>query len=468
MCYNFCMNVDLSRYSGKRICVACSGGRDSMALLSYLSARAEEFGIQLSALNCDHGMRGEESRRDSLFVRDYCLRSGIPLLFFEASQKFRGEVQARLWRISCYAVAAERSSDWDLPPADRPQVFSSDGEWRGCDAVACAHHMNDNAETVLFNLARGSALSGMCGIQDERYSDKLTVIHPFVAVTRGEIDSYVAEHNLPYVDDKTNFSDDYTRNYIRHNVLPELERAVPGAVRAIFRFSRLAAEDEEYFSRLSSALISDRHVYGKTILFCGERAVFKRAAIDVVEGFRVKDYTSVHAEALYNLQFAENGKKFCFLGLTAIKEEGGVTIFRDDAAANAGAPLAVPFFEAVKSGEYCGQLFKLSSEEIDLALYAVYAPVKVLKFDLSSLPRDAEVRTMRRGDKFTKYGGGTKSLGDFFTDRKIARPLRGQIPLVASGSRILIAGGVEISDEVKVSPSTERVAYLVAPDYSKM
>ena len=479
------MELSLSRYSGKRVCVACSGGRDSMALLHYLYNHAEQYGIILSALNCDHGMRGEESERDSAFVKDYCLKLGIPLLFFRAGKDLLNESDARAWRVfRCYALAHKNSGEWgdDFNYSVlrfKPEIISSDGKWAGCDCVATAHHMDDNAETVLFNLARGSGLSGMCGIRDDMNGAEWATVHPFVSVSRREIDEYVAQNNIPYVDDSTNFSEGYTRNYIRRNVLPALEKAVPGATRSIYRFSRLAAEDEEYFSRKVKELITKRYPYGHTIALCEEPVIFKRAAISVVERHGRKDYTSEHALALFNLQHAEVGKKFEFLGLVAVKEEGGVTIVDEELYGY--EKKGVPWFEIARGNcdNFGGECVVVTPEallneelerikDIITDTEGAPLPLKVLKFDYDAVPEEAVVRTMREGDKFTKFGGGTKNLGDFYTDRKIPVRLRKIIPVVASGSNVLMVCGVEISDGIKITEGTKNVFFSISPDYKKL
>ena len=483
--YNHCMNVNLARYAGKSICVACSGGRDSMALMHYMHSNAAHYNITLSALNCDHAMRGEESARDSQFVIDYCKKLGIPLLFFKADSIYKNENMARFWRVfRCYTVAHVDSDKWasDFNYQSlgiKPVIYSPDGKWRGCDDVAIAHHMDDNAETVLFNLARGCALSGMCGIEDDKHGYEWSKVHPLVSVTRGEIDQYVAANNIPYVDDSTNFSDDYTRNYIRHNVLPALEKAVPGATRAIYRFSRLAADDEEYFSRQVKKIVTRNGWYGYKIAHCEEPVIFKRAAIYIIEQYQKKDYTSGHAQQLYELQFAQNGKKFEFLGLTAFKEEGGISI-NENYLVRAVAD-GMPYAEFCSGGydNYIDQIVCISTErdwEEDRELVEERfvgedggrTPYKILKYDGGAIPENAVVRTMRAGDKFKKFGGGTKSLGDFFTDRKIPVRLRNTIPVIASGNNILMVCGVEISGDIKVTEDTKNICLCASPDYSKL
>lgn len=433
------MKLELAAYRGKKICVAVSGGRDSMALLHYLNAVKDGYGINLTALNCDHKMR-ESSARDSLFVKDWCLKNNIRLFAFEADVRLNSEAEAREWRRSCYFKAAKNA-----------------------DFIATAHHLNDNAETVLFNLARGSALAGVTGITDTVITngtgDRLNLIHPLISVTREEINAYIAENNVPFVDDETNFSDAYTRNYIRNNVLPALEKAVPDAAKAIYRFSRLAAEDEEFFC----AEIARRGIFncdGDTafIKYC-EKPLFTRAAVAAVKDFfKKKDYTSAQIDSLYNLQSAENGKMFEFLGLTAYREERGISITE---TAESEEETEVPFYGFLcgNSSIYGGQFLKIAENSGKIA---VFSDKKILRFDIEAVPKNAVIRFMKSGDKFTKFGGGTKSLGDFFTDRKIPVRVRKSIPLIACGNEVLAVCGVEISEKIKVTDKTDKVGLIIS------
>ncbi len=441
------MKVCLAKYSGLRICVAVSGGKDSMALLHYIYSRGGDFGIKLSALNCEHGIRGESSSRDSAFVSAWCKERGIPLLSFSENcpslAKKRGisvETAAREWRHNCYFAATSEGF--------------SDG-WEGADAVATAHHMNDNAETVLFNLARGSSVAGVCGISDCEMSvreesgiKKVKLIRPLIACTRGEIDEYIETNDIPFVEDESNFRDEYTRNRIRLNVIPELERAVPSAVEAIYRFSRLAAVDEEYFAKKADGLIEKDRYGDVTIKYCGDYPVFSRAAVKVIKDiFMRKDYTFEIIERIFALQCAANGDKFEFLGLTAYKEEAGVAV----SAWKGEETVPIPF--GYGNVNLCGLSFAITERK-------PATDERVLKFDCSLIPDGAVLRTRRIGDRIKKFGGGTKSLGDFFTDKKIPLRLRDRLPVVASDSEILAVCGLEISENIKVTDKTETVGYI--------
>jgi len=421
-----------------------------MALLHYLKYHCGEYNITLSALNLDHGIRGEESARDSAFVKNWCAENDIPLLFYKAEMHFSDEGAARFWRLCQYnhVITAGKA-----------------------DLVATAHHMNDNAETVLFNLARGSGLSGATGIQDSRV---LGIVRPLLGCTRQEIDEYIKDNNILFVTDSTNLTDDYTRNKIRHNVIPALEEAVPGAVRAIYRFSRLAAEDDEYLTKKAKKLIVSRDFGGYFIKRCAERVIFKRAVLHIFSLNNVKDYTSEHLSRLFDLQSAENGKRFCFLGFTAFKEDGGISLIPDGALVaeregfpfyeNLGCDQITAYGNVLACAEY-GECADETEKEFKKARAA--RKIKTLKFDLDKIPQGAVIRFMRDGDKFKKFGGGTKSLGDFFTDKKIPLALRKKIPLVCDDKNVLIVGGVEISDDVKISERTKSTAAFICFDYTK-
>ena len=461
------VKIDLSKYANLNICVAVSGGRDSMALLSYLLEHGVEFNISVCAVNFDHKIRGESSARDSAFVSAYCHEKGVPLLFFEWDEDIaKTETSAHNWRFSKYCQAV------------LPEILPDGTLWKGADAVATAHHLNDNAETVLFNLARGSGLAGLTGIGDLNFTSgnkPWKLIRPLAEVSRKGIDGYVLQNSIPFVDDETNFTEDYTRNKIRRRVLPELEKAVPDASKAIYRFSRIAAEDEEYFENLINERgLTVKTPYGYEILHCPEKPVFKRAALNVLRGEGVRDYTCEWLDKLYSLQFAQKGKKFEFSEYTAYCEDGKIAICISNPRGNPGE--CIPFSEYVEdrrksfSGRqlYFGKEEYIGKEEGFDGGNAGTSLVKTLRFDFGKIPGNADIRFMRTGDVFEKFGGGRKNLGSYFTDVKIPVRIRKNVPVVASGSEILIVCGVEISDKVKIDGGTENVAICAAEDYLKL
>lgn len=187
---------------GERIIVALSGGKDSMALLDILKKLENELEISVSCAHFNHCIRGEESDRDEAFVRKYCEKNNIELFCR------RGDV---------LKFAKEKHLGTELAARELRYEFLSS---LGCDKIATAHTAGDNAETMLFNLARGTSLKGMCGIPPVR--DKF--IRPIICLKSTETEEYCKRNSIPFVTDSTNSSDEYTRNFIRHNIIPELKK----------------------------------------------------------------------------------------------------------------------------------------------------------------------------------------------------------------------------------------------------
>ena len=225
--------------NGGKILCAVSGGADSMCLLSLLKDLEGTLNIRVSAAHFEHGIRGEESLRDLHFVRDYCRQSGIPFISEQgnvpdyAAQRGLGTEEAA--RILRYEFL------------ERARILME------CDVIATAHNMDDNAETVIFNLLRGSGTAGLSGIPPVR--DR--IIRPLLCMPRSEIEKYLLDNGIPHVEDSTNLREDYSRNRIRHNVIPELKKISPAASEAIFRASGILREDESFLSGQADRFISD-------------------------------------------------------------------------------------------------------------------------------------------------------------------------------------------------------------------
>lgn len=225
--------------AGGRVLCAVSGGADSMCLLHWMTSHAAEYGITVAAAHFEHGIRGEESLRDRRFVEEFCREKGIRVYFgqedvpaFAARKKMGLEEAARELRYGFLQKIA--------------------GE-EGFARIATAHNADDNAETVLFNLIRGSGTAGLCGIPPVRGN----VIRPLLSTTREEIESYLKENGIPHVEDSSNSSDLYSRNRLRHQVVPVLRQINPAFSLAVLRTGQLLREDEQLLGDLAEDFIRE-------------------------------------------------------------------------------------------------------------------------------------------------------------------------------------------------------------------
>ena len=226
---NTILEFDMIPQKPCKVTVALSGGADSVALLYSLYLLKDELGLSLSACHVNHNLRGEESDGDELFVRRLCRMLDIPLY-------------VRNIRVSDYA--GKHESIELVARRIRYDFFSELGTDR---LIATAHTASDNCETVLINLIRGTALSGLCGIPPKRDN----VIRPLIDCTREEIEGFCRKYSLGYVTDSTNLSDDYTRNKLRLNVIPVLKKINPSLMASVGRMSHSVALDDKYLDKIA-------------------------------------------------------------------------------------------------------------------------------------------------------------------------------------------------------------------------
>ena len=228
---------------GARVLCAVSGGADSMCLLALLLQTGDH---ELAAAHFEHGVRGEESLRDCAFVESFCREKDVPCFVAHADVP---------------AYAAETGLGLEEAARKLRYAFlEKTAEEQGFDFIATAHNADDNAETVLFNLARGSGSAGLCGIPPRRGK----IIRPLLGLTRAEIEEYLAANGVPHVEDSTNESDAYSRNRIRHGVMPVLKELNPSFPEAAARLGRLLRRDEEYLSERAEAFIAE-HFDGESL-----------------------------------------------------------------------------------------------------------------------------------------------------------------------------------------------------------
>ncbi len=226
--------------AGDIVVVALSGGADSVSLLHALCELREELGFTLEACHLNHCLRGEEADRDMRFCEALCGRLGVELTLL------------------CADVRASKRKHESIEEAARRVRYDFFAQVAEGKKLATAHNLNDNAETMLLNMMRGTGLKGLCGIPPVRGN----IVRPLMYCSRDEVERYCSEQGLEYVTDATNLDDDYTRNKVRHCLLSEMMRINPASLDAVSRMQRSLREDSAYLEQSAYEALEAARVEG--------------------------------------------------------------------------------------------------------------------------------------------------------------------------------------------------------------
>ena len=319
--------------SGDVVLAGVSGGADSVCLLLMLLEYRKHCDFFLEAVHVEHGIRGDASRRDAAFVKRLCEKRGVCCRIYPvdvpAYAKGHGlgvEEAARKLRYECFREAAE---DYDGRPVK----------------IALAHHADDNAETMLFRLIRGSGIHGLYGMRPaRRLAEGVTVIRPLLGMERAEIEAYLKAQGQPYCRDATNEDTDYSRNRIRHKVMPELKAVNTGAVHHMMQSAQMLRELSDYLEeetrRATERVCRDTPdaCVIDAVLFSEYPALLIREVLLVtlqkVAGSS-RDIGSVHVEELCTLYTRQVGRVICLpYGVRAERVYEGIRLYREEPAAD--------------------------------------------------------------------------------------------------------------------------------------
>ena len=404
--------------------LAVSGGVDSMVMLHKFATALPR--PNFFAVTVNHGIRSEAAA-DCEFVADYCKKLGV---------------ECRVATVDVPAYCNEHKVSLETGARIlRYEIFDS----LDADFVCLAHHADDNVETVLMHVLRGSGARGAAGIkpQNGKY------LRPLLDMTRAEIEQYATEHNVPHVDDSTNDETQYTRNFLRHKVLPLLCELNPAAKSNILRFASNVAQDDEYLDSLadlSTVLFEQNCAKIPKQLLTQPAPVAYRVLYKVFQRLGVFcDVEKPHYEAIVALATNVGGKSVNLpFNFMATNDYDCVTIWKN-------------VEKCAKNTENFEIPFKIGRTETPLGVVEVSSePIEGgLRFDVNKLPQNCVFRTKRQGDTFTKFGGGTKPLRKYLIDRKIPERHRDELLVLACGSEILVICGVEISDRIKVDAGAQ-------------
>ena len=387
------MNIDPVR-SGERVLCAVSGGADSMCLLAQLLSLAAQSGFAVLCAHFDHRQRGEESQRDADFVRAFCAEHAVPC-FVEAYEGGRRDEAAL--RDARYAflrrVAAEQNCRW----------------------IATAHTADDQLETMLLNLARGSGLRGMTGIAPVQGD----LLRPMLDTTRADVEDYLRAHQIPHVEDSSNASDDYARNRLRHAAVPALQSVNAQAVRHAAETAALLREDADFLDSLARQALEqdDTSLEALRSLPRPVRArVFRlrfgaglsRQHIDALHAFCMED-----APAALDLQ-----------GVRVLREQGRLR------TASETPPLPELVLTAGRTFDLPAHGFRITVSETD-TVPQIYDSFTVYRFKSAEIRGKLTLTARRPGDAIRIEGRGcTERLSDLFLEAGIPASERDFVPVL--------------------------------------
>ena len=438
---------------GTSVAVALSGGADSMALLHILIEMQATWCLSLSAIHIHHGLR-EASDDEEVFVKAYCKDNDIPLLSK---------------RVDLAPMINEGMSVEMAAREIRYNVFRQYAVDHDC-MIALGHHMDDQAETVLLNLLRGTGVQGLKGMLPKRG----VYIRPLLKVHKAMILAYCHANKVPYVTDESNDSRVYRRNFLRHDVLPMLEKQVqPKVVDHLSRTAEILREEDAYMGAIAASLMASLvQRKGKSVIIdlqglneqpvVMQRRLYRMALALCIDDLRNVAYS--HIEQMVILGDGSHTGKCCHLPdgwQFRINYNEGILEFRSEDKQVAATIESVDLSQLSD-----GQSLTMGGFEFKLlkGRNAAGFPKEVYTkwFDYDKIGTNLVLRKRAPGDYMILGSNGfKKKLKDYLIDAKISRTERDQIPLIALGQEVVWLVGYRINEMYKVSETTTRILAVV-------
>ena len=425
------------------ILVAFSGGADSRTLLDLLVRYSTQAGAKIYAAHVNHGIRGEEADRDEAFCKR--VAEGYGITFFS----LRADVPK---------IASEMKKSVELAARDvRYEYFEKLMREHSIPLLAVAHNANDNLETMLFNLARGTSITGLCGIPRVRECAGGTLIRPILDMTREDILAYCEKNSLEYVTDSTNADTEYARNRIRSQAIPALTSVSSAAVTNAKSTSNLLRADAEYLLELADSFLKKNLIDGSldTKTLCKEsKAISSRAVMMAFSRISDVSLEAVHVEAI--LELAERSvahSRLCLPdGAYAVIENGKLIFTRKKPAEFEKEEFCVEahdgenFISQINSEIIIGNTHK----EIN-----IYKKSIQLRIDSAKIVGSIFLRSRMEGDKIL-MGGMRKSVKKLMCDKKTPIDERYRIPIICDAEGILAIPFIGVRDGARPKKDTRQ------------
>lgn len=432
---------------GDKIVVGVSGGPDSMCLLSILVELSRELDFEVIVVHINHMLR-DVADDEEKYVENFSQRLGLP--FF--SKKVDVLKLSKEQKLSCEEMARKV----------RYEFFYEILERTGANKIAVAHNANDHVETMLLNLIRGSGLEGLCGIKQQNGK----IIRPMLEISRDEIEAYLEAHDITAMIDTTNFEEVYTRNKVRHRILPYLKELNPNILTTLYRTSEILSQSRELLGEvIEKEYKTVRNDVGilkkKAFLEFSENMQLEilRLAIEEFYGSK-KDISYENLKnAVRILNTAQSGAIVEILKELKIKiEQDNICFLREIKPQEAYEyELKIPGTTIISE---VGMKINAEIIPINQLESAVFSKNKVV-LDVAKVGKKVYVRNKRLGDYFYPTGmTGKKTLKKFFSDLKMPETERNNWPLLVNEDEVIWIIGKRLSRKFLKDESTKEVIIL--------
>lgn len=475
--------------------VGLSGGADSVCLLAVLRQLSERgWNLNLSAVHIHHGIRGDEADRDAAFAEELCTKWGISceVIHYEVEKyaKEHGlscEEAGRMLRYETF----ERMAEKDTAQTGSSERTGHDGKvCRQKNAtgyqvkIAVAHHGDDDAETILQNLFRGSGLKGLGGIQPVRGR----IIRPLLCVRRREIEEYLAGEHLPYCQDSTNAECDYTRNKLRNQILPLIVSEVnEGAIEHIIKAGELASQADACLERMAekylhshmrieqqeAAEVQSGNQAGKEPWQqTGQKpedsvyTPYTRTGISAASFLEQDPLIQTYIIRSLIQRMSKSAKDITSRHIHMVQELASNSVGRTadlPYALRARRDYEYLWIEAAHQEKTVDNQEQIGLPELQMDIISHEKGMEIPKnqytkwFDYDKIKKTLSVRTRQSGDYITLAGGGKKTIKSYMIDEKIPAAERGDIPLLVEENHVLWIIGYRISEYYKVTEQTKKI-----------
>jgi tRNA(Ile)-lysidine synthase len=433
-----------------KILIAVSGGIDSVALLDAFACAKIIFSFHLAVAHLNHKLRGEEADQDEAFVQMLAEKYGVPFLLQ------RIDVKELASKHSLTIEEAARKARYDF--------LRRAGQSFAANFIATAHNLNDQAETVLLNIIRGTGIAGLRGIAKKMEIQKnIFLIRPFLAFSRTEIEQYAIERQLQWREDSSNVLLEYTRNRIRHKLIPLLESEFnPQIVGNLAKLSQIAQNSFKIVSNylrkfvdnvvtvknknevifdLESFKLYDSSIFPDIIQFIASnyfQYTLNYNQIDEIRKLTNAD-TGKYFKISKEIFVFKNRQKLCFIKKEKVKSEKLVVRLQ-------------------KVGHIVWRNYFIEFEEVRKEDFQMLDDPTVEFFDYEKIGEEILVRTWKEGDRFVPLGmKKAKKLSDFLIDEKVPLYKKENLPIFVTNNEIFWVGGIRISDKFKVTKNTKRI-----------